>query len=419
MAPGPRLTRRQLNRSLLRRQLLAEPSSLPVVDAVRLVAGLQAQVPKDPYVGLWSRLASFGHDDLAAAISRRSLVRVALMRSTIHLVTAPDVWALRPAVQPALDRELFKTATWSKPIVGLDLQAVLAEAREALRGQPMTATELGRRLQERWPDRDGRAMAYVVRNLEPLVQVPPRGLWGMPGQPRHATAQDWLGAPAERLGARDAAAAMITRYLAAFGPASVMDIQAWAGVTRLSEIIEPMRARLRVHAGEDGRELWDIPDVDLVGEDAPAPVRFLPEYDNAVLGYADRSRILPDGVTFTSYAARLRPRSVARGGVLVDGFLRGTWSVQVDPGRAAERGRHVLHLDPFDGEAFPGQVKEAGQELLLFAAAGAPSELPGPLPLITARSQGLNPVPNHERPGNQQHGWKSFIPLRSCSAVRA
>lgn len=360
-----RLSRRQLNRTLLHRQLLAEPSCLPVVEAVHRVAGLQAQVPRDPYIGLRARLASFTHDHLATEIMDRSLVRVAVMRSTIHLVTAADAGRFRQAVQSALDREL-KIPTYAPHLAGLDLDAVLAEARALLREQPMTASELGARLQERWPDRDARSMAYAVRNLEPLVQVPPRGLWGMPGQPRHATAEAWLGTPRKAADPRQALEEMILRYLAAFGPASVMDIQAWAGVTRLSEVVGPMRPRLRAYLSEDGRELWDVPDGEIAHEDVPIPPRFLPEYDNAVLGYADRSRILPDGVTFTGYAGRLRPKSVARGGVLVDGFLAATWSVAKAPGRI---GGHVLHVDPIEGDTMPGagEVARHGEDLLAFA----------------------------------------------------
>jgi hypothetical protein len=143
-------------------------------------------------------------------------------------------------------------------------------------------------------------MAYAVRNLETLVQVAPRGLWGQPGQPRHATARDWLGADQDGEPPGDprvAVEALVVRYLAAFGPAAVRDIQAWAGVTRLGEVVGSLRPRLRAYHGADGRELWDLADADLADEDAPVPVRFLPEYDNAILGYADHSRILPDGVT--------------------------------------------------------------------------------------------------------------------------
>jgi hypothetical protein len=372
------LSRRQLNRTLLRRQLLAEPSSLPLEDAVERVAGLQAQLPRDPYIGLRARLAGFTQGGLAAGISQRRLVRVALMRSTIHLVTAADCRGLRPAVQSALDRELFRTPTWSGPIEGLDLRAVLAEARTALAGQPLTAQELGRRLKERWPERDGRAMAYVVRNLETLIQVPPRGLWGQPGQPRHMTADDWLGSdPAGQPGQPDPAAAvqaLVLRYLAAFGPAMVRDIQAWAGVTRLGEVVESLRPRLRCYASEDGRQLWDVPDGPAGDTDAPMPVRFLPEFDNVILGFADRSRILPDGVTFARYHARLRPGSVLRGGVLVDGFLAGTWSVARDGA-----GGQVLRADRFEEArcAWPADEVEAeGDRLLAFAAAAlqAPRE---------------------------------------------
>ena len=169
---------------------------------------------------------------------------------------------------------------------------------------------------------------------------------------------------AEKSPARSAAEALVVRYLAAFGPAAVRDIQAWAGVTKLGEVVSSLRPRLRPYLGADGRDLWDLADGELADEGAPVPVLFLPEYDNAILGYANRGRILPDGVTFSSYAARLRPKSVVRGGVLIDGFLRGTWAVS----RQAS-GEHALQADPFEGESWPvDEVARRGAELIAFIA---------------------------------------------------
>jgi hypothetical protein len=368
-----RLGRRELNRTLLRRQLLDAPADLSVMAAVEHLVGVHAQLPNAPYIGLWSRLGRFRHDDLADLITQRRLVRVALMRSTLHLVTAADCRSLRPAVQQAFDRELANVPAFGPRLVGMDLNALLAEARAALSQGPMTASELGAHLRKRWPDGDATAMAYAVRNRETLVQVPPRGLWGKSGQPRHVTAAQWLrdgGGEAPRPGdsgadgeIRARQQAMLLRYLAAFGPATIRDVQAWSGVTGLAEIVEPTRSRLRVTRDDRGRELWDLPDAPIADPDTPAPPRFLPEYDNALLGHADRARIMPDGVTFTSYSGRLRPRSVIRGALLVDGFLAGVWSVPRAPGDG-----HVLSVEPFaplrtaDAEA----VAETGRELLAF-----------------------------------------------------
>jgi len=214
-----------------------------------------------------------------------------------------------------------------------------------------------------------------VRNRETLVQVPPRGLWGKSGQPRHVTAAQWLGDGDEgpdgarsgsEAGTRARQEAMILRYLAAFGPATIRDMQAWSGVTGLGEIVEPLRPRLRVRRDDRGRDLWDLPEAPVADADAPAPLRFLPEYDNALLSHADRTRIMPDGVTFSSYWGRLRPRSVVRGGFLADGFLAGLWSIPRDGDG------HVLSVEPFaplspaDAEA----AQATGRELVALVTGG-------------------------------------------------
>ena len=114
--------------------------------------------------------------------------------------------------------------------------------------------------------------------------------------------------------------AMISRYLAGYGPATVMDIQAWSGLTRLGEVVEQMRPALRLWRDERGRELLDLPDAPIAAPDVPAPVRFIPAFDNALLGHKDRTRIIDEG-------DRKRLACDASAGLPVfpqDGFTRGT-----------------------------------------------------------------------------------------------
>ncbi len=190
---GKALDRRALNRALLARQMLLQRAQLPAADAIEHLVGMQAQVPHTPYVGLWTRLDGFRHEELAQRITERRAVRLALMRSTIHLVTARDCLALRPVVQAALDRDLYRNSTHGPRIAGMDMPALLAAGRALLDERPLTTAELGERLHARWPDRAAASLAYAMRNLAPLVQTPPRGLWGLSGQTRYATAEAWLG----------------------------------------------------------------------------------------------------------------------------------------------------------------------------------------------------------------------------------
>ena len=246
---------------------------------------MQAQTPHTAYVGLWTRLEGFRGDDLSTLLLDRSVVRMALMRGTIHLVTAADAWGLRPLVQPVMDR--VQKSQFGKRLAGVDLDEVVAMGRAFVDEQPRTFKALGDHLLTRWPDRDRFGLEQAVRTGVPLVQVPPRGLWGRSGPIAHTSIEAWLGEPPADLPTIDA---VLMRYVAAFGPVSVMDAQAWCGLTKLGEVFERLRPSLITFRDEGGRELFDLPDAPRPDPETPAPPRFLYDFENMLLSYADRSR---------------------------------------------------------------------------------------------------------------------------------
>jgi hypothetical protein len=333
------LTRRALNRALLERQLLLERRALTPQAAIEHLVGMQAQEPQAPYVGLWSRLDGFEPEALSALIAGRHAVRLGIMRATIHLLTARDCLALWPLMAPVPARA-FRGSAFSKAIAGVDVDALVATGRELLAAEPLTRAELGRRLADRFEGFDPASLAAAVAFLSPLVQVPPRGLWRQGGAPRLTTAQAWLGREAEA--SPLAEEEVVLRYLAAFGPATVRDIQAWCGLTRLRTVVERLGDRLRVLRDEDGRELVDVRDGPLPDPDTPAPVRFMAAFDNAILGHAERSRI----IAREDRDVVFRQRNMQT--FLVDGFVAGSWRMDgatlvVRPlGRLGRRDRRAV-----------------------------------------------------------------------------
>ncbi|HEY3556451.1 MAG TPA: winged helix DNA-binding domain-containing protein [Kribbella sp.] len=342
------LSRRALNRATLDRQLLLRRSELPVVDAVRRLVGLQAQTPHTWYVGLWSRLTEFDPARAAELLVDRSLIRMALMRSTIHLVVPEDARALRPLIQPVLDRDLYRNFTHGKPIQGIDMAQLVADGVELLAAKPLTNKELGALLAERWPGRAPASLVYAIRNQVPLVQVPPRGVWGRSGPIAHTTVDAWLGASAPATATLEW---MIRRYLAAFGPASVKDLQVWSGLTKLREVVEPMS--LRVFQDEHGQTLYDVPDVVHPDPDTPAPPRFLYDFDNLLLSYADRTRVITDD-------HRHRTQRPVPQLLLVDGFTAGDWTVS----RTADEA--TLTIRTYQPLTDAGAVVDEAEALLAF-----------------------------------------------------
>jgi hypothetical protein len=310
---------RALNRALLARQFLLERVDRPPLEVVEHLVGLQAQVPANPYVALWSRLADFEPDAVSDLFTQRKVVRIAVMRSTIHLVSAADCRYLRPLVQSVSDRGL--QAAFGRYLAGLDLDEVAGLGRRLLETKPLTFAALGQALTEQWPDRNANALAQAVRARLPLVQVPPRGLWGRSGQVAHTTAESWLGAP---LDAHPDPDQMLLRYFGAFGPASVMDAQTWCGLTRLGEVVDRLRPRLVTFRDETGRELFDLPDAPRPEPDVEAPVRMLPQFDNLLLSHADRTRVVPAGKQYGMFFES----GFAYGPVLVDGLVRCAWRLE-------------------------------------------------------------------------------------------
>ncbi|SDM74184.1 winged helix DNA-binding domain-containing protein [Allokutzneria albata] len=310
----PVLGRRALNRATLERQMLLQRKQISVTAAIEHLVGMQAQTPHTWYLGLWSRLAGFQPPDASALLEDGSLVRIVLMRGTIHLVTPSDAAALRPLVQPLLDRDLTTNTLHSKPLAGLNLSELAEAGRSLLASSPMTAKQLGAALASQFPSSSPSSLAYAIRNLLPLVQVPPRGLWGRSGPIAHSV----LSASGTM-----SLSQMVLRYLGAFGPASVMDVQKWCGLTRLNEVIDSLRPELLVFQDSSGRELFDLPSAPRPSPETPAPVRFLYDFDNVLLSHADRSRVLTE-----DFYRQERPRrNYAPQVVLVDGFSAAEWDL--------------------------------------------------------------------------------------------
>ncbi|WP_372671959.1 winged helix DNA-binding domain-containing protein [Amycolatopsis kentuckyensis] len=321
------VSRQALNRATLERQLLLRRAKMSAFDAVEHLAGLQAQAPFPPYYALWARLHGFRPADLATLLESRRVVRIALMRGTVHLVTAADALAWRPVVQVLYDRDLKQNTQHAAALAGLDHAEVASAARELLAASALSGTALGAELARRW-DVPAASLTHLARGRLPLVQTPPRAIWGKAGQTTYACLDEWVGAQLPP----PAPASLIARYLRAFGPATVADVQAWAGITRLGEVAAAMD--LRRYRDPDGRELIDLPELAIPDEDVPAPPRLLGPFDQMILSYADRTRVVSD-----AYRKRvITQNGLVKGTLLVGGYVRGFW----------ERKATVVELSPFE-----------------------------------------------------------------------
>ncbi|WP_258726431.1 winged helix DNA-binding domain-containing protein [Cellulomonas sp. NS3] len=383
--PGaPLLTRAALNRALLARQHLLTRATVPAVAMVDRLVGLQAQLPRSPYTTLWSRIAGFRHDELSEALLDRRVARIAVMRGTIHLVTADDALVLPGLTAPLYERDLRQNVLHGAALRTLDLAELTEAALALVEEEPRPTTELGRLLAERWPDVAPGTLAYGARGTLPLVQVTPRGVWGRSGATTWTTTRAWFGAERTALAPDvtdpDVRAAelerLVLRYLAAFGPASVADVQTWSGLAGLREVVDRLRPRLVTFRAEpgpgsaSGRELVDLPDAPRPDPLTPAPVRFLADFDNLTLSHADRTRVVSE----EHRRALATKNGMAPGTVLVDGRVAGTWAVtreRLDPGGVRARRElatlTVHPLVPVDATTHAELVAEA-EGLVRFVA---------------------------------------------------
>ncbi len=352
------LTLRQLNRTTLARQMLLAREALTVEAAVARLVGMQAQLASAPFVGLWTRLADFRRDDLANAIEQRTIIKATLMRATLHLFAAEDYLRLRQTIQPALEAAFAGIA---KQRGGLpEIPKILTFARDYITEQPRSFADISAHFADLMPDEDIGAIRYAIRTHLPLIQVPVAKGWCYPGNPEFTLAETWLGqTPAET----DQFDELILRYLAAFGPASITDMQKWSGMVKLKDRIEALRPQLTAYRDEGKRELFDLPDLPVLDGDTPAPIRFLPEYDNLLLAHDKRTRVVADVHRKGVYLPGLRVAAT----FLVDGFVRGAWKIE------KAKGTVTLVLDPFEPLAKSDlqALTDEGERLVRFVEADA------------------------------------------------
>jgi hypothetical protein len=338
------LTPRELNRALLKRQLLLDRARLGLPQALERMGGLQAQYAPSMYIGLWSRLHGFERAALTRALERRTVVQATLLRSTIHLVSRRDYWPWAIAVN-ASRREHWLRVARDAPR-DAEMSAAARRLYEALDGGTMRRAEVEALI--------GKRAAQAVNLWLNLVRAPPSGTWERRRADLYAAAVDWLGPPPADVDEAAGLALLVRRYLAAFGPATRADLASWSGVPAAA--LEPALAtvRLRRFRSEDGAELIDLPRAPLPPADTPAPVRFLPTWDATLLVHARRTQILPEEHRPRIFHAK-SPQSVPT--FLVDGAVAGTW--RHDGGR--------IDLEPF-GRLDRTTARELREEAARLAA---------------------------------------------------
>jgi hypothetical protein len=335
---APVLTLRELNRATLARQMLLERVALPVVTAIERLAALQAQWAPSPYLALWSRLKDFERDSLWNAIEKKhTVIRARLMRGTLHLVSARDFYAYAVATQD------LQRGAWNRLQVGAGVDPKeVAKLAVAYTREPRTSQDVVSHLTERLGSFGGPYKWLIWRFVSAhadLVSAPPAGHWAHGGtNVPYVAARHWIDGGA-RPTEEKAVELLIRRYLAAFGPATLADIARFAGQVpaRIRPVLEQLAPSLRRFSDEQGRAHFDLPRAPRPAADVKAPVRLLPRYDELLIGYEHRDRVIAKEHRGKVYSKNAIVEAV----FLVNGFAAGTWSLVTTKADA------VVRIQPF------------------------------------------------------------------------
>jgi hypothetical protein len=281
------------------------------------------------------------------------------MRGTLHLFSAADYLKFRTTIQPMLIAGAQSILKNREPV---DSKKVVKKAQELFSTQSRSFAEITSSFGATMPGADPGVIRYTIRTAIPLVQEPVTSGWNFPGNPKFTLAEPWLG---KKCDSNDNLKALLLRYLAAFGPASITDMQTWSGFPKLKDLIEKLRPELVTYRDETKRELFDLPTATIPDADVDAPVRFLPEFDNILLGHQKRTRVIADAHRTRVYLPALRVAQT----ILVDGFVAGVWKVEKTKTSSA------LVITPFEklSKQIQKQLTEEGEPLLRFIEPDAKS----------------------------------------------
>lgn len=354
------MNRTELNRATLARQQLLVRTARKPLQVIEDLAGMQAQAPKPPFIGLWTRMKKFAPADLAKLVHDRKAVRATLMRGTLHLCSAADYFIFRPALAEMLAASM--AGVLRDRAKTFELEKITAAGKKWFEKKSSTFEALRDHLLEKFPAGDERAMGFAVRTHLPLVMVPDDSAWSFPADSDFALAARWLEKEPD---AKADAKELVKKYLAAFGPATIADAQSWSGIKNLKPAFAALREQLMTFQDENRRELFDLPNSPRPNVDTPAPVRFLPEFDNLLLAHADRTRVIDDAHRKIVVTKNLRILAT----FLVDGRVAGTWTTE------KKRGAATLELTPFIklDKKTRAALEEEGTALLHFLESDAKS----------------------------------------------